>query len=251
MRTIEGLQRDFRAGDVGVRAVAETGSLPAAGVAGAIVSRLLAVSRTAVRTRVQPSRRSGGAARQSPGFVRRRFLASGVDSRPACGVRALFRTIERALPPGEIVERILREQNPDVLLLTPLLVLGSPTGEYVRAARALGIRSVLASGAGNHLTTKGLIHEPPVASSSGTRCSGRKPRSCMGFQPIRVDVTGAQAYDTGSQQKPSIRATRFSRGSASRPTGRCCCTCARRRLSRRMRSGSSCGESRPFGARSL
>jgi len=61
------------------------------------------------------------AARQSPGFASALPRVPVVGSRPAMRVwRALFRTIERALPPGDTVERILREQNPDVLLLTPL-----------------------------------------------------------------------------------------------------------------------------------
>jgi hypothetical protein len=82
------------------------------------------------------------AARQAPRLASALPRVPVVGSRPAMRVwRALFRAIERALPPGGTVEQILEEQNPDLVLLTPLLYFGSQQVEYVRAARALGIRT--------------------------------------------------------------------------------------------------------------
>src|SRR5690349_205335 len=86
----------------------------------------------------------------------------GVQSRSVRRLlQRLFTTIERAMPPGAAVEGVLRAQNPDLLLLTPLLYFGSQQVEYVRAAKAAGIPSVLGVGSWDHLTTKGLIHEVP------------------------------------------------------------------------------------------
>ena len=76
-------------------------------------------------------------------------------------LRGVVRRLEHALPPGDRVEAFLKAESPDVLLLTPLLYFGSPQVEYVRAARRLGIRTVLGVGSWDHLTTKGLIHEIP------------------------------------------------------------------------------------------
>ena len=49
----------------------------------------------------------------------------------------------RSLPVRPEVEAFLREQAPDVVLLTPLVRLGSPQGGYIRAAKALGLRTGL------------------------------------------------------------------------------------------------------------
>ena len=87
------------------------------------------------------------ASRQAPAF------ASWIARSPFFGSRAamrawrvLFHAAERAMPPGGVVEGVLRERRPDLLLLTPLLYFGSQQVEYVRAARRLGIRTVLGVG---------------------------------------------------------------------------------------------------------
>ena len=150
------------------------------------------------------------AARQSPGFASALPRLPVVGSPPAMRVwRALFRAIERALPPGETVERILRAQHPDILLLTPLLYFGSQQVEYVRAARALGIRSVLGVGSWDHLTTKGLIHEPPDRVVVWNEMQRTEAGDLHGIPAERVDVTGAQAYDHWFTQKPSTTREAF------------------------------------------
>ena len=52
-------------------------------------------------------------------------------------------------------------RHPDVVLVTPLVDLGSDQVEYVKAARALGIRSGLCVHSWDNLTNKGLIRVLP------------------------------------------------------------------------------------------
>jgi hypothetical protein len=136
------------------------------------------------------------AAQQAPPFASRLPRWPIVGSRPAMrGWRALFGAIERAVPVPDPTLRWVREQRPDLLLLTPLLYFGSQQVEYVRAARALGIRSVLGVGSWDHLTTKGLIHELPDRVVVWNEFQKQEAAELHGVPPERVTVTGAQSYD--------------------------------------------------------
>lgn len=149
-----------------------------------------------------PSLRARGE-RQAP------RLAVRLASWPMLGSRAglalcqrIVVTLERAIPPGDVVERFLAEQAPDLLLLTPLLYFGSQQVEYVRAARAAGVRTVLGVGSWDHLTTKGLIHERPDRVVVWNEMQRQEAASLHGIPPDMVTVTGAQAYDHWFKQKP-------------------------------------------------
>ncbi|MGE0592547.1 MAG: hypothetical protein AB7G23_10100 [Vicinamibacterales bacterium] len=144
------------------------------------------------------------AARQAPP------LAAALPSWPLVGTRAGMRAVsalldraERLVPPGDTVERFLRDQRPDLILLTPLIYFGSTQVEYVRAARALGLRTVLGVGSWDHLTTKGLIHEMPDRVLVWNEMQKREAAELHGVSPDRVTVTGAQAYDHWFAQQPS------------------------------------------------
>ena len=76
---------------------------------------------------------------RTPFFV---LLLARLPGRSAAWSRALER-LEQAVPRQLGIDEFLAEQQPDVLLITPLIELGSPQLDYVRAARALGIRSAL------------------------------------------------------------------------------------------------------------
>ena len=125
--------------------------------------------------------------------------------------RPLVRRLERWISPIDAAERFLRDPRPDLLLITPLLYFGSPQVEYVRAARKLGIRTVLAVGSWDHLTTKGLIHEAPDTVIVWNEMQRREAAELHGIDPDRVVVTGAQAYDGWFGRQPSVSRAEFCR----------------------------------------
>ena len=59
------------------------------------------------------------------------------------------------------VDEFIAERTADVLLITPLIELGSPQLDYMRAARAHGIRSALCVWSWDHLSSKALIRVVP------------------------------------------------------------------------------------------
>jgi hypothetical protein len=79
----------------------------------------------------------------------------------------------------------------------------------VRAARQLGIRSVLAVGSWDHLTTKGLIHAAPDHVLVWNDAQRTELEEIHGIDPDRVTVTGASAYDHWFVASPSTSREAF------------------------------------------
>ena len=65
--------------------------------------------------------------------------------------------VERAIPIDRAVFSLVERERPDVLLVTPLVDIGSDQVDYVKAAQRLGIRSALPVLSWDNLTNKGLI----------------------------------------------------------------------------------------------
>ena len=51
---------------------------------------------------------------------------------------AFLRGLERSIPRSPEIDAFLRDQNPDLLLITPLIDLGSPQADHFASARAAG-----------------------------------------------------------------------------------------------------------------
>jgi len=150
-----------------------------------------------------PKLRERGRTQAPAGVVR---LSDLPLLRTRAGIRVLssaFRTVERALPTRPDVEALFDRVRPDVLLVTPLLYFGSRQVDYVRAARARGIGSVLGVGSWDHLTTKGAIHELPDRVVVWNELQRTEAVELHGATREQVTVTGAQAYDHWFATKPS------------------------------------------------
>jgi hypothetical protein len=125
---------------------------------------------------------------------------------------SVFRAIDRALPPPPEVTEVLERIKPDLLLLTPLLYFRSHQATHVRAARRLGITSVVGIGSWDHLTTKGLLHEIPDRVLVWNEAQKREAIELHEVPADRVAVTGSQAFDHWFATQPSVdRATFFAR----------------------------------------
>ena len=126
------------------------------------------------------------------------WLSNAPGLRATWGLRWLrqfLATLEAAVPPRHQVDALFKEQQWDLLLVTPLLYFGSQQVDYVRAARRRGIPSVLGVGSWDHLTTKGVIHEQPDRVVVWNERQRSEAVDLHGVPAERVVVTGAQAYD--------------------------------------------------------
>jgi hypothetical protein len=115
----------------------------------------------------------------------------------------MLRRLERAIPGTSSIRAFVDEQHPDVMLLTPLIDLGSSQIDYLRAARALGIPTALCVWSWDHLSSKALIRECPDRVLVWNETQKREATELHRVPSDRVVVTGAQCFDHWFDRAPS------------------------------------------------
>lgn len=107
----------------------------------------------------------------------------------------VLRWADRALQCDPSMTAFLRAEQPDLVLVTPLVEPGSPQADCLRSARELGIRTGLCVYSWDNLTNKGLIHDPLDVVTVWNEAMKHEAVTLHGVPPDRVKVTGAPAYD--------------------------------------------------------
>jgi hypothetical protein len=126
-------------------------------------------------------------------------------------IARLLERIEEAVPRPKEVDEFFASQKPDLVLITPLVELGSPQLDYVRAARRLGIPSALCVGSWDHLSSKALIRVVPDAIIVWNETQRNEADRFHGIPPERVIVTGAQCFDRWFDRSPASDRAAFCR----------------------------------------
>jgi len=119
------------------------------------------------------------------------------------------RALERSIPTPEVVVEYIVDHEPDVVLVTPLLELGVPQLDYLRAARQLGIPTGLLVASWDNLTTKGVIQEIPDLVTVWNEAQVIEAVDLHGVPAERVVATGANAYDHWFEWSPSTSREEF------------------------------------------
>jgi hypothetical protein len=118
-------------------------------------------------------------------------------------IAALVRRLERAVPADPQIRRFIESRQPDVMLLTPLIDLGSSQIDYLRAARSLGVPTALAVWSWDHLSSKALIRDSPDRVLVWNDTQKREAIELHGVSPDRIVVTGAQCFDQWFGRSPT------------------------------------------------
>lgn len=126
-------------------------------------------------------------------------------------VTALLDWLERATPAGPEVRAYIQAYGPDVMLITPLIGLGSSQIDYLRAARAMGIPTGLAVWSWDHLSSKALIRDLPDRVFVWNDTQKAEATTLHGVPPERLVVTGAQCFDRWFGRSPSRDRAAFCR----------------------------------------
>ncbi len=113
------------------------------------------------------------------------------------------RHLERSVPEDLRIRRYLETQRADLLLITPLIDLGSSQIDYLRAARSLRVPTALCVWSWDHLSSKALIRESPDRIFVWNDTQKREAVSLHDVDPTRVIVTGAQCFDQWFGREPS------------------------------------------------
>jgi hypothetical protein len=124
----------------------------------------------------------------------------------------LLHRFDAAVPPPASVVDYIRERQPDALLITPLVDLGSQQIDYVRAARQLGVPTALAVWSWDHLTSKAYLREYPERVLVWNETQRREAVDVHGVPAGRVVVTGAQCFDHWFGRQPSRPREEFCAG---------------------------------------
>lgn len=124
------------------------------------------------------------------------------DPRNRARLLGALRTVERSLPTVADIRKELREFKPDVVLITPLVYLGSWQFEVLRAALAEGLRTAFAVGSWDHLSSKALVRDLPQRVLVWNDTQKEEAVRLHGVPADRVVVTGAQCYDQWFSRQP-------------------------------------------------
>jgi hypothetical protein len=165
-------------------------------------------------------RRAADAARYfHPRFAASRYLRSRATERlplvlrpfkgrtlPAAASDALVRfflALEDAVPGSSVIHAFIDEMKPDVVVGSPLVMLGARQNDLVVAAREQGIPVVAAIASWDHLTTKGMLRKHAQRVVVWNEQQRREAVELHGIDPDTISVTGAQPFDRWFERTPT------------------------------------------------
>ena len=128
----------------------------------------------------------------------------GVPASQIGRVEEVFALAERQLPVDPLYEAFLRENAPDVLLISPLVHFGSAQADFVSAARATGVPVGMLLYSWDNLSTKGCLHRVPDWMFVWNERQRREARALHEFAEDRVIVTGAPRFDSFFELAPRL-----------------------------------------------
>jgi len=121
----------------------------------------------------------------------------------------LLRALERRMPLSEQSLELIRTFSPDVVVVSPLVETGSPQGDHLRAADALGVPTVLSVASWDNLTTKGAIRDRPDTTIVWNEDQIREAVEMHGLPRESLVATGAHSHDHWFVWEPSTSRAEF------------------------------------------
>jgi hypothetical protein len=116
----------------------------------------------------------------------------------------LYRSVESAIPAPLAVVDWIRDVDPDVVVVSPLVTDASAQTDVVKAAQALEIPVGLLVASWDHLTSKGLIRVVPDRVVVWNAIQREEAVELHGVPPAAVVVTGAQPFDRWFARQPRL-----------------------------------------------
>jgi hypothetical protein len=147
---------------------------------------------------------SARAERKAPPSGRRLGHAARTLGPTSVGAaRRAVQAVERCLPPPPTADRFLADVDPDVVLITPLIELGSTQADWLRAAKRRGLRTGFPVFSWDNLTNKGLLRDVPDLVLVWNDLQAAEARDLHGVPDDRIRITGAPAFDHWFDWGPS------------------------------------------------
>jgi hypothetical protein len=119
-------------------------------------------------------------------------------------VLRIWRAVEARIPASETALEVLRDQQPDVLLVSPAVWSSPPVeADYFRAARSLGIPAVGYVNSWDNLTSKGTLHVLPDMLVVWNEPMAREAEEIHQVPRDQIHVSGAPYLDPTFALRPS------------------------------------------------
>jgi hypothetical protein len=153
-----------------------------------------------------PERSVGGLDKALPAKVKRRLNRRAVRwlMSTRLPLRA-WRRYEGLGAPSERVTAVLREVDPDVVLISPSVWPKNPIeADYIHAARRLGIPTIGYVNSWDNLTSKGTVHVLPDLFIVWNEAMADEAREIHQIPSDVVRVTGAPHLDHFFEREPSL-----------------------------------------------
>ena len=112
--------------------------------------------------------------------------------------------VENVAPPGPNITRWLARNRPDVVVASPYIYSRSKQTDYVKAAAALGIPTVVPVASWDNLTTKGVFQVMPDLIVVWNRALAQEVVALHDVPQERVRITGAPTFDFMFEMEPSL-----------------------------------------------
>jgi hypothetical protein len=153
-----------------------------------------------------PELRARAADRAPNAFVTFMRLPGLRTERGIAWMTAVLKRCEQAIPSSPAVDDFIEAFNPDVVVVSPLLSVGSMQPDYLKSAQSLGIPTMVAVASWDNLSSKSLIRFLPDAVTVWNETQRREAVELHDVPPERVVVTGAQSFDPWFGWTPGPRA---------------------------------------------
>jgi hypothetical protein len=137
------------------------------------------------------------------------FAASEKGRRRQHVVRKALELAETLVPSDPYFELFIRSEEPDLLLVTPLVDFGSYQTDYVKAAHRLGIPVAFLPFSWDNLTNRGLVRVSPDRAIVWNERQKQELVRFHGLPPEQVIVTGAPRFDDFFAMQPASTREEF------------------------------------------
>lgn len=144
-----------------------------------------------------------------PGFGAVLRALAGLHPRGWRGAASVLQGIERLIPPDPDILQAIKASQPDLVAASPLVDPSSDEVEYLKAAQALGLRTVYCVASWDNLTNKGLVQVDADRVTVWNEFMKREAIDMHGLRPERIVVTGAPLFDHWFTLRPARSREQF------------------------------------------
>jgi hypothetical protein len=122
---------------------------------------------------------------------------------------SILAACETAIPPSAEVDAFVGAQQPDLVLVSPLVDFGAEQVDTIKSARRLGIPVAACIASWDNLTNKGLMRGAPDRVFVWNDAQRQEAVELHGVPRERVVTTGAQPFDRWFERTPATARDRF------------------------------------------